>query len=325
MRHEPLAASQTAQALGLQRDNEWTPGDHRLGEAVATANSVSVQEAIEADPELTPAPRLRKTPLDSPGGLNAVAAEVKKLNLPATPDMVEFFSESWMHPRLRVWGTANGFVSSVAPNITLDLRVGHFDHAPYALNSTFGRQAVPTPFQTTRYGQIFLVEYDRRNKAHVIATQVRDDVSILNSLPGSQSPSSHFPLRNSPEWWLGIELMHHINDLREGLGVSSALGNSQEYGNRLIESAKVGLAMLLGSELRDRLQGSLFPEQSKKTVLEALARLEPLAPVLGEVQEAWDEEIQRRQEWRDDLRARLAASEAREQAAREAPDGELFI
>lgn len=325
MRHEPFAASQAAQALGLMPPvAPWEPRDPSLNKAVNTA-AAAKQSAIEADPSLVARElRLSKVPLDSPGGQSAVASAVKKLNLPATPDMVEFFSESWEHPRLESWGKANGFIRSTDPGVTLDAQVGHFDHAPYALNSTFGRNAVPTPFQTTRYGQVFLVEYDRRNKASVITTQVRDDVVTALKDSVGRGATRPFPSRFRSDESIGFELLHHLNDLREGLGVSQQLGNSREYGSRLIDSAKVALAMAIGSEFRERIQLASIDQAAKDTVLTALKRLEPLGPVLRETQEAWEEENQHRQEWRDDLHARIAASEARERAA-EDPDQGLFV
>ena len=325
MRHEPLAALCVAQALGLAPQDTLAENPRADERGVPTA-AQACQPPIEPDMALAdPTPQLSKTPLDSPGGLKAVALAVQTHDLPPTAEVVAFFSESWMHPRLREWGKEHGFLDSTDPNVALDSRIGHFDHAPYALNSTFGRNAVPTPFQTTTTGRIYLVEYDRRNKALVIATQVRDTVRVWDSLPGSKSPHSPFPPRFPSPWTIGFELQHHINALREGLGVCPQLGNSEEYGNRLIEGAKAGLAMAISSEYKERINLSDYDQSIKNAVLAALVRLEDLAPVLQETQEAWAEEALRRQSWREDLHARLVAREAADRAAAEAPDGDLFI
>jgi hypothetical protein len=235
-----------------------------------------------------------------------------------TPDVVEFFTENWMHPRLAEWGRENGFVSSITPGITLGSRVGHYDHAPYALSSSYGRTVHPTPFQTSRHGRVFMVEWDRRAKAHEIAIQVQHEAKEFAKDFEVQSRlrAGVFPPRNMGDYSLSYEILREISDVKDGFTVGRECVNSLGYGMNLLDAAKTAMAKLCGGGFVQRIQSAKgFSEESKTRMIKALERLHELAPVLNESRNSWKAEHRRRDQWMVALGTRLAAEESNQATA----------
>jgi hypothetical protein len=181
------------------------------------------------------------------------------------------------------------------------------------LNSTFGRIAHPTPFQTTRHGRVFLVEWDNRSKAHEICTQVQHAAKDFakNFEAMARLRAATFPPRHMDEYTLSYEVLREVNDVREGFSVTRGTGNSAEYGNNLINAAEAALARLKAGGLVTRIQNAKhFSEEGKANMLGALERLKGMEPVLRECRANWQAEIQSREVWMADLTARLTKDNA---------------
>jgi hypothetical protein len=297
--------------MNNEKPGTWHSPDHALLQAIQTAENEKVVTSIGLDLDveetvaevMAKAPRLSKIPLDSVGGLSAVETALRQTTIEPTPVAIEFFTENWLHPRLARWGREQGFVASTDP-IRLDDRVGHFDHAPYAFDSSFGKTVHPTPHQTATHGRVFFIEWDRRSKAYEIVSQVLAAArEFAQEGDGARRASSGpFPPRNQADGELEADLLRNLHNLREAFGVGPGTGNSAGYGHHLLDSGVEALVALVSPTTPEIIKSATTHSQaSRGRLVAALERLWPLSDVLDESRAAWEQEVEMREQWMADF------------------------
>jgi len=299
-----------------ERPTKWQTPDLALRQAIQTAENERVVAPIgldqEAEEVMATAPRLSPIPLDSLGGQASVETVLSQTTIKPNMVTIEFFTENWMHPRLAQWGKENGFVPSTQP-IKLEDRVGHFDHAPYAFSSSYGKLVHPTPLQTSANGRVFLVEWDRRSKAYEIVNQIIADARdfVREGQESRKASSGPFPPRtNGNDGIVETNLLRHLDNLSGAFGVCPGAGTSPEYGRELLIGGVASMrALLATSATAEGIRGAeSHGKASRESMIAALDRLWPLGQVLIESTEAWEVEVTSRENWMANLNEQQAGA-----------------
>jgi len=233
----------------------------------------------------------------------AIARANKDLGVP-NPDLLSLWEhyagslEDWSHPWLARWGADSGFCAMDPSTLRLEARSGHFDHAPYALASCMGTEAVPTPFEGAD-GTVYLVVHSEEYKAFRIAQDVASQVGELLA-KGSRS----MRVGAWKEWG------DRICGVRDGLACHDHANFSKERGAALLETAWGCLKAILGSGRKPcRLPGPAVVEYRG---------LDYPDPSLGETLRAQVERLRELQPVAQGLRKRLPKVWAKAEAERAA-------
>jgi hypothetical protein len=215
--------------------------------------------------------------LDSAEGINALERNLGKAVMEkfGRAGILSAYQESWSHPWLAAWARKSGFVDCHSETLCLEDATGHWDHAPYALNSVSGKSQI-TDCGTAENGPVYFVIWDAWVKGVTIMGQVETAMDRLFTAKYAWRPSWAQSFRTA-----AAAVRHGLASMED-----PGLLQSATTKEKAVQEGAEALAALTGTLGETILAWPNWSQDDREQIAGQLARVKTLAGLLPMVHQA---------------------------------------